>query len=71
MIVDYDRLVQEKAQLVRRIFEFAQVPFTGSEPDKLHGSSVAKGQRFSEPRRNRIDRLCQPAYQRALEFQTL
>jgi hypothetical protein len=67
-VVDYDHLVLDKARILPRLYEFINLPYHEKYADSLNPGSVSKAQQFSSEQKGRIEALCHPIYQRALEL---
>jgi hypothetical protein len=67
-VVDYDHLVLYKTRILPRLYEFVNLPYHEKYADALNPRSVSKAQQFSSEQKSRIEALCQPVYQRALEL---
>jgi hypothetical protein len=67
-VVDYDHLVLDKARILPRLYEFVNHPYHEKYADSLNPGSVSKAQQFSSEQKSRIEGLCHPVYQRALEL---
>jgi hypothetical protein len=63
MVVDYDDLVQNKSQLLSRIFEFIELPYKSRYAEKIHGRSLRKSDWLTKRERKRIGELCVPVYE--------
>lgn len=64
MIVDYDELVRDKLRLLRRIYDFIELPFAPTYADGIHERSVAKASLLAPRERRLVSALCGPVYER-------
>jgi hypothetical protein len=65
IVLDYDELVLDKARLVPKLFEFAELPYEETLADTLHAHSVQRGHRLSPAQQVRVDELCTGVYREA------
>lgn len=69
LIVDYDRLVADRDGWLRRIFEFAELPYQPWYKELINTTSGRKASQLTARQRRAIDDWCGPTYRAALALQ--
>lgn len=62
LIVDYDRLVRNKHQLLPKIYEFIDLPYRQAYAERINSASLDKMSRLTARERRVIERVCVPVY---------
>ena len=62
IVVDYDELIQNKYEIMPKIYEFIGLRYDESYADKLHSSSIVKYERLSSSQKLMIKSICEPLY---------
>lgn len=65
MVVDYDELVQHRAELLPRIYDFISLPYHSRYTDAIHARSLNKSERFSRSQLALVESVCMPVYAEA------
>ena len=63
MLIDYDDLVQNRTQLLPKIYEFVGLPYKPAYAEKVHGRSLRKSDWLTERERRTIGEICVPLYE--------
>jgi hypothetical protein len=69
-IVDYEDLVLQPETTIRRVCEFAEVPFDPAVLGYLHPRSLSKGNSLRQWQAARVDDFCAAVYQSARELRS-
>lgn len=70
-ILEYDQLVQEKDELLPRLYEFIDLPFKASYGRQIRTASLAKKDRLSGEEARTVEDICSSVYEQALREKTL
>lgn len=65
MIVDYDLLVEKKAEVLADIYNFVDLDFRLEYSEKISSGSLNKSMSLSHNDRSLVERLCVPVYEQA------
>lgn len=65
LVIDYDDLVQDKADHLPRIYDFIQLPYRPTYADKIHSKSLTKARQLDAAEARRVEQICMPIYKRA------
>lgn len=68
LVVDYDALVRDPAEWLRRAFEFVGEPFDPAYGAAIRRDSIGKSRRLSDEEREVVDRFATPVHRRTLEL---
>lgn len=68
MVIEYDSLVKEKANVLPQVYSFIDLPYRGEYADSIHSRSVSKALQLSRKEQQVIERICMPIYKTALSL---
>lgn len=68
MVVDYDKLVNNKRDLLPEIYRFINLNYQMKYADLIHSKSLDKANRLSRKQKITINLLCESAYLKAREL---
>ncbi len=68
LVIDYDLLVKDKANILPDIYNFINLEFKKSYCEKIRSDSVDKASRLSSADRAVVEQLCSPVYKKAKSF---
>ena len=62
LIVDYDHLIEEKDIVLKKIYQFVELPYSEGYGDMLHSQSLDKAQKFTVEEIDKIEKQCGSIY---------
>jgi len=66
MIVEYNRLVQNKDTLLPKLFEFVNLTYNPEFANMIHPNSLKKAESLTERETKAIKEICEPVFDKAL-----
>ena len=65
LIIDYEKLIQDKDEMLPSIYQFIDLQYKTEYISKLHSGSINKADEFRNNHGNILENYCMPIYEKA------